>query len=236
VRTRSLGHVVNAAIEATTLDLSPVHRDIDALVENLNELRAVVRELDAGRATLRGLVDRLHLEGEREEREAGVNLLSLHAAKGLEYRAVFVIGLEEGTLPHRRALEADDDIEEERRLLYVGMTRARERLYLTHAHMRFLGGHASIGGASRFLSEVGAGRMRTVLSSRTTNRPRLTSVTPGDQVTHQRWGPGTVLSVEGRGRDTLTTIQFDSVGRQRLQLCHAPLTRRELSSESTRVG
>jgi DNA helicase II / ATP-dependent DNA helicase PcrA len=236
LRNRGLMEVLGVAIDATIQDLEGVNREREDIQESGDELLTVARELDGGRGTVRGLIDHMSIYTDDTKSVEGVHLLSLHAAKGLEFSAVFITGLEEGVLPHRRALESDEEIAEERRLCYVGMTRARERLYLCHAHVRFLGGHAIIGGPSRFLAEIGNANMRTVVSKRASRAPRLVSVRPGECVRHQRWGIGTVVSVEGRGRDTLITVQFDTVGRQRLQLCHAPLSRETRREESGRVG
>jgi DNA helicase II / ATP-dependent DNA helicase PcrA len=222
-RASRLPEVVQAAVQATLADLGGRERVPDEVAETLEELRSLAGELYGARGTVRGLVDRTSMASESAQAAESVNLLSLHAAKGLEFDAVFIAGLEEGLLPHRRSLESDDGVEEERRLLYVGMTRARDVLALSHARMRFLGGNAMTGGPSRFLGEIGAANLRSEGSTRAAERPRLGSVRAGDQVQHQRWGAGTVVSVEGRGRDTMTTIHFETVGRQRLQLIHAPL-------------
>jgi DNA helicase-2/ATP-dependent DNA helicase PcrA len=235
-REQQLTAVVEQAIVATRADLAALGEDGEATAENLDELLGVAQEVQATRGSLRDLVDRLTVEPDERSRAGEVQLLSLHAAKGLEFQAVFVIGLEEGLLPHRRSLDRDEDIEEERRLAYVGMTRARDLLYLSHAHMRFLGGQALVGAPSRFLGEIGTHHLEVEISERTTARPRLATVAAGERVHHQRWGAGTVLSVEGKGRDTLTTIRFDTVGTQRLQLCHAPLRREPTDEDRSRVG
>lgn len=197
----------------------------EAAIENLDELRSVVRELGARKGTLRTFVDRLACGHETRLGATGVALMSLHAAKGLEFPVVFLPGLEEGLLPHRRSLNDDEALEEERRLCYVGMTRAASRLYLSYTHTRLLGGQALIGHPSRFLAEMGHPNVTLRLSRRASTKPRLSSVALGDRVMHPRWKAGTVTAVEGSGRDTLITILFDFAGRQRLQLCHAPLQR-----------
>src|SRR5205085_2810679 len=105
-------------------------------------------------------------------------------------------------------LERGEDLEEERRLCYVGMTRARSALYLSWAHGRVLAGQHMMGGASRFIAEIGAGNMQLRVSPRRASRPRLISVSLGERVAHPRWGSGTVTAVEGHGRDALATVQF----------------------------
>jgi DNA helicase-2/ATP-dependent DNA helicase PcrA len=181
--------------------------------------------MGASSGGLREVVDTLTLGGETASTAEGVSLLSLHAAKGLEYDVVFIAGLEEGLLPHRRSLGDIQAVEEERRLCYVGMTRARERLYVSYTHARLLGGQALIGQASRFIGEMGRSDVVVTTSRRADARPRLPGVRPGERVIHPRWRRGTVLTVDGEGRDTLVTIHFETVGLRRLQLCHAPLTR-----------
>ncbi|HZU12777.1 MAG TPA: UvrD-helicase domain-containing protein [Chloroflexota bacterium] len=220
LRTEPLAVVVERAAWCATDLVAATEDETDSIMENLQELQSIVR--DMGRASLHDLIDRLTLSD--EPARGGVALMTLHAAKGLEFDVVFLAGLEEGLLPHRRALDRPGGVEEERRLCYVGMTRARRRLALTHAYTRFLGGHALLGERSRFVAEMG--RHVTVrLSPRRSAKPRLTSVKLGERVVHVRLGPGTVVAVEGSGRNTLVTVEFDEVGRQRVQLFHAPLTR-----------
>lgn len=225
-RMSSLSDVVEAAIApvaSTLAEASPAERE--TALENLNELRSAAVELADGRGTLRGFLERFALAGKAEDRGEGVQLMSLHAAKGLEFPVVFLAGLEEGLLPHRRSLAREVDIEEERRLCYVGMTRARDRLYLSYAHARLLGGQLHIGQVSRFVGEMGRGNLRVRVSPAAATRPRLASVSVGDRVMHPRWRCGTVEAIQGAGRATMVTIAFDGGSRQRVQLCHAPLTR-----------
>jgi DNA helicase-2/ATP-dependent DNA helicase PcrA len=216
--------VVDAAIAAVTEDTAAEGADGDAVREDLQELLSMARLHRGGRGTLSSLIDVLALDGEPQEATDGVILVSLHAAKGLEFSAVFLVGLEEGLLPHRRAIEGDEAVEEERRLCYVGMTRARERLFMSYAQGRLLSGHGVSGHPSRFLGEIGLQNVTMRVSPSRRLKPRLSHVRPGDRVLHPRWGAGTVERVEGKGRDTLTTVDFDRSGRRRVQLCHAPLS------------
>lgn len=225
-RTASLARVVDAAIAIVAAgleDVAPIERE--AALENLDELRSVVVEMSGTRGTLRGFLERFALAGGADDHGEGVRLLSLHAAKGLEFPVVFLAGLEEGLLPHRRSLQRDSDIEEERRLCYVGMTRAREILNMSYAHARLLGGQFQVGQGSRFLGEMGAANMTLRISDKVASRPRLAFVQVGERVMHPRWRCGTVEKVEGHGRATTVTIAFDTGMRQRIQLCHAPLSR-----------
>lgn len=224
LRNRPVLDLLGYAIEATLVEIGEKGTaDVEAMLDNLEELRTLVQE-SGRRMTLRQLVDRLTIDAPSEEKRSDVvQLASLHAAKGTEFEVVCLAGLEEGLLPHRRSLERDEDIEEERRLCYVGMTRAKRRLFLSYAHARLLAGQALIGSPSRFLDDVGTANFILKTSSQIANRPRLYRVKVGERVFHQRWKEGTVVKVEGKGREMLVTIEFDDGKRQRLQLCYAPL-------------
>jgi len=136
--------------------------DAEARIENLMELVSAAREYEAREedATFGGFVDRLSLLSEADEAkgatDARVWMMTMHAAKGLEFPVVIVAGMEEGLFPHSRSIEDEDDIEEERRLCYVGLTRARERLILTGAARRRIFGDYQSTDPSRFLDEIPA--------------------------------------------------------------------------------
>jgi ATP-dependent DNA helicase UvrD/PcrA len=136
--------------------------DAAARVENLEELVNAVASYDGMEGGLRAFLDRTALLGETDnvQGQAGVRLMTLHAAKGLEFPVVFIVGVEEDLCPHVRAAEETDGLEEERRLFYVGMTRARERLILTRALTRFQFGQARVTEPSRFLAEIPATLLR----------------------------------------------------------------------------
>jgi DNA helicase-2/ATP-dependent DNA helicase PcrA len=164
----------------------------------------------------------------------------LHTAKGLEFSAVFLTGLEEGIFPHARALADPMELEEERRLCYVGVTRAKERLYLTHAWRRTLWGSTTANLPSRFVSEVpaelvedvgvlGSGRPDAGVAPRPGRRQstgaEALGLVAGDVVVHDRWGEGTVVSTAGEGDGAQADVVFASVGRKKLLLSVAPLRR-----------
>nr|WP_108872289.1 DNA helicase PcrA [Tessaracoccus timonensis] len=181
-----------------------------------------------------------------------VTLMTLHTAKGLEFDTVFLTGLEEGIFPHQRAMTSNDELEEERRLAYVGITRARKRLYLSRATVRMVFGQPMYNPASRFLDEIPAHVLdwqRTGESSTTwaasaatrtkqsrsrmqeqptgfgkssTLRPAL-EVRSGDKVLHAKFGLGTVLAVIGFGADAKADIDFGSAGMKRMSLKHSPM-------------
>ncbi len=174
-------------------------------------------------------------------------LLTLHSAKGLEFPVVFITGLEEGTLPHRRSLEDPEELEEERRLCYVGMTRAKERLYLSYAFRRTLWGNDQVRQPSRFLYEIPAGLLTghfsppalasrrdaaTTRAAQWNSRPasasRKATARPvqfpvGQRVKHARFGEGIVVENRAQGDDEEVTVMFTAVGLKRLSVNFARL-------------
>lgn len=173
---------------------------------------------------LHEFLDRIALSDPQQGREA-VQLMTLHSAKGLEFDAVIIIGMQEGLLPHSRSLERIEDVEEERRLLYVGMTRARRRLFLTYSRVGSAGGGHSLSQPSRFIEEIPAHLVEVIHGVGKRPKDRLSTVHVGERVRHPRWGSGQVVDVRGRGRETMVSITFSDGSRQTIQLCHAPLQR-----------
>ena len=168
------------------------------------------------------------------EESGAVTLMTLHNAKGLEFPVVFMAGMEEGVFPHMRSLGDPDQLEEERRLAYVGITRAQEQLYLTHATTRNLFGSTNWNSPSRFLGEIPEAlqaeveqRSRDRGTEQVAPRPTLggSDVDVGDRVRHQHWGEGTVVSVAGSGNRAEATVDFEAQGSKRLLLAWAPLER-----------
>jgi DNA helicase-2/ATP-dependent DNA helicase PcrA len=173
--------------------------------------------------------------------------MTLHNAKGLEFPVVFIIGLEDGIFPHYRSMGDQAQLEEERRLMYVGVTRARERLYLTHAWSRSLFGQTSYNPPSRFLGEIPSELVRmledeesviggsgssaseasnvSAIRSAVEGRREPITVTAGDTVVHDKWGEGVVLQISGSGTDAEAVVRFEDAGEKRLLLAYAPLTR-----------
>jgi DNA helicase-2/ATP-dependent DNA helicase PcrA len=154
--------------------------------------------------------------------------MTLHSAKGLEFPVVFITGLEETVLPHSRALYDATEMEEERRLMYVGMTRAREELYLTYATERMLYGGKQHNPPSRFLSDIdGLATSEPTFDKSmqpTSNEPRyVPELSEGDGVAHQLFGTGTVLNLEGDN----ATIYFKGKGTKKLNIAFAPITKLE---------
>jgi DNA helicase-2/ATP-dependent DNA helicase PcrA len=221
------------------LDALEAERTIEAQgrAENLQELVGVAQEYQhmAQEPSLSGFLQEISLYSDQDAirgEQSLVTLMTLHNAKGLEFRAVFMIGMEEGIFPHSRSIE-EQGLEEERRLCYVGMTRAQERLVLTHASARSLWGSRSYNLASRFLDELperGVERHRLEPASWSRYgasgigpRADVPSLSTGDSVRHETLGEGVVTAVEAGG---VVVVRFatDSSER-RLMLDYAPLQR-----------
>ncbi|HEX2549420.1 MAG TPA: 3'-5' exonuclease, partial [Gammaproteobacteria bacterium] len=156
-----------------------------------------------------------------EDAEDSVQLMTLHSAKGLEFPVVFLCGIEEGLFPHYMSKDDPARLEEERRLCYVGMTRAMQQLFITYAEARRLHGKEVYHRPSRFLKEIPTElieekRLTTKVSSPrapTINTTVSTgSVRMGERVTHHQFGDGTVLQYEGSGEHARIQVRFDKVG------------------------
>ncbi|MEU2259567.1 DNA helicase PcrA [Streptomyces sp. NPDC019645] len=235
-------------------------------IENLQELAAVALEFEQERGAEEGtgtlaefleqvalVADSDQIPDEDEEGSGVITLMTLHTAKGLEFPVVFLTGMEDGVFPHMRALGQTKELEEERRLAYVGITRARERLYLTRSSMRSAWGQPAYNPPSRFLEEIPdahlqwkrtgpmtapagptSGIASALSSSRSRSGPsgfatRRTTDKPvialavGDRVTHDQFGLGTVMAVTGSGADAQATIDFGDTKPKRLLLRYAPV-------------
>jgi DNA helicase-2/ATP-dependent DNA helicase PcrA len=254
---------VQAGVESVLVDTGMLpalesEQTVEAMgrVENLRELVGVASEFESSNEgavigdeefdsldNLRRL--ELFLEttalvadiDEWDEGAGAVTLMTLHTAKGLEFPAVFIVGMEDGVFPHMRSLGDPNELEEERRLAYVGITRAQDKLYLTSALSRMLFGGSNYNPPSRFLAEVPDGLMekagkrqrRTASERAAATGPRTTieagQVGPGDRVRHDKWGLGTVREVVGIGEQAEAEVMFDTQGKKRLLLAWAPLER-----------
>ncbi|MFZ9342780.1 MAG: 3'-5' exonuclease, partial [Candidatus Nanopelagicaceae bacterium] len=223
-------------------------------IENLEELVAVAeeyqeREVDEGQEiSLAGFLEDVALVADADEIPEGedhggvVTLMTLHTAKGLEFPTVFLTGMEEGIFPHSRTLGEKKELEEERRLAYVGLTRARERLYLSRAEYRSSWGAPNYNPPSRFLDEIPDALIdwnkseSGYISSPMTRRKYAPSALPkaaiksntlqlniGDRVSHDTFGLGTVIALSGEAEKAEATINFGSYGDKRLLLRYAPV-------------
>ena len=174
---------------------------------------------------------------ELDEDSGSAALMTLHSAKGLEFPVVFMVGMEEGLFPHQRAVTEHEELEEERRLCYVGMTRAQQLLYVSWSRSRMLYGMPSSNLSSRFLKEMpidlvdlAEDRTRDPRRESAGKAPRTLSgdeIEPGDLVEHDQWGRGEVRSVDGRGNRAEAVIHFPGRGEKRLLLSWAPLQKLE---------
>jgi DNA helicase II / ATP-dependent DNA helicase PcrA len=220
--------------------------EAEGRIENLRELRSIAQEIaergEAGDGPegLAAFLESVTLVSDQDELdrddEGAVTLMTLHTAKGLEYPVVFLVGLEDGVFPHVRSLSDPQQLEEERRLAYVGVTRAQDRLYLAHATHRMLWGQSSYNPPSRFLAEVPEALVELRGATTTTSaakRRRDVEVVElagaefrvGDQVLHTRFGSGRVLELTGEGERAEATVEFASEGVKHLLLAYAPLVR-----------
>lgn len=267
-----LGELVEAVLERTgyrrELEASTDPQEL-ARLDNLNELVSVAHEFSTDRenaaalgpddedvpdtGVLADFLERVSLVADADEipeHGAGVvTLMTLHTAKGLEFPVVFVTGWEDGMFPHMRALDNPTELSEERRLAYVGITRARQRLYVSRAIVRSSWGQPMLNPESRFLREIpqelidwrrtapkpsfsapvsGAGRFGSARPSPTrsgASRRPLLVLQVGDRVTHEKYGLGRVEEVSGVGESAMSLIDFGSSGRVKLMHNHAPVTK-----------
>jgi DNA helicase-2/ATP-dependent DNA helicase PcrA len=252
-----LEHLLEVTGLAALYESSELPEDVGRR-ENLAELVSSAREFERRSpegAMLADYLDSVSLATDAEATAGGrgVTLSTLHAAKGLEFPSVFVVGLEEGYLPHGQSGEDEDELEEERRLLYVGMTRAKDELTLTLARRRLVYGKVMPRMESRFVAEIppaavaerifgshrprfgtAAGAGPQGLSPRVAPEdesqevevelPDAGELKRGRRVRHPRYGYGVILSQEGSGDETRLTVYFDRAGKKKFVARYADLT------------
>ncbi len=209
-----------------------------ARVENLEELVSAAKQFVAEEEELSPLqqfLDNAALDAgdaQAEEHQDSVQLMTLHSAKGLEFPLVFLAGMEENLFPHRMSLEEPGRLEEERRLCYVGITRAMQKLVISYAECRRLHGSESFNAPSRFVREIPAELLQEVrlhgsvaqpVSSLTQATVPDTELSLGQRVYHQVFGEGVVLNFEGRGASARVEVNFDNEGGKWLVLQYANL-------------
>jgi DNA helicase-2/ATP-dependent DNA helicase PcrA len=259
------------------------NHEADGRIENLAELATQAADFD----DVMGFLETVALVADSDEIDSDgtrVSLMTLHTAKGLEYPAVFVVGLEEGIFPHFRSLSEPSELEEERRLFYVGITRARQHLAISHAWSRTTWGRTQPAMPSRFVTEVpshlvedvglgsprrgtgydtlsgeehlsgavfspavplataarvraggaaggtgagsgGRGAGGGPVGPRGSTGAEELGLVAGDEVVHDHWGRGVVISAKGEGSRAQATVRFDSVGKKNLLLTATPLRR-----------
>ncbi|MDN5347171.1 MAG: ATP-dependent helicase UvrD/PcrA [Clostridia bacterium] len=223
--------------------------EAQARLENLREFLTVTRAYDRreGEKSLEDFLAGLALVTDADQLTGGdkVSLMTLHTAKGLEFPVVFLVGLEEGVFPNFRSQTDQEELEEERRLCYVGMTRAKEKLYLSYARQRTLYGNTVNNPPSRFLKEIPPdlvefyeagkrpGPLTDIVKTVETAMPWKEAgqgpknggreFTPGDKVKHKKWGVGVIVRVRGVGEDLQLSVAFPEVGIKELLARYAPL-------------
>jgi DNA helicase-2/ATP-dependent DNA helicase PcrA len=217
--------------------------------ENITELKNVAREYDEldTEEALTAFLEKVSLVSdidELDEKADAVTLITLHQAKGLEFPAVFIVGLEEGILPHRKSFDDPEQMEEERRLCYVGITRAKKRLYLLRSYRRSLFGGSTANPPSRFLQDISPHLISprglweespTPVASPDFNRDSQPSPRPsstlalkvGDHVRHSKFGPGIVMNCNPTRDDQELTVVFEEAGVKKLLASLAPLEKIE---------
>jgi DNA helicase-2/ATP-dependent DNA helicase PcrA len=208
-------------------------------VENLEELVTAAREVFTdGSSELPPLAEFLAFAvlesgaGQAETYQDSVQLMTLHSAKGLEFTLLFLCGMEDGLFPHQRSLNDPDGLEEERRLCYVGITRARKELYLTHAEQRRIHGEQRFSIPSRFLREIPPELIEEVrpamivsrpIYRRESSAPQIGGVRLGQRVRHGKFGEGIVLNSEGSGAHARVQVNFEREGTKWLVVAYANL-------------
>ena len=254
--------IVEAALEQSGLlkELADSTDPQDEVrVENLKELVAVSMEyeerdfeelIEDEEISLAGFLEKVSLVADADEIPEGedhggvVTMMTLHTAKGLEFPTVFLTGMEDGIFPHSRTLGEKDEVEEERRLAYVGLTRARQHLYISRAQYRSTWGAPNYNPPSRFLDEIPEdviewrNESSTSVSASLIKRSKVATAPPpratgkkisaielqiGERVSHDTFGVGTVVSVAGEGDKAEATINFGQYGEKRLLLRYAPV-------------
>jgi len=244
-----VGHLIDRLGYRAYLERTSA-QDLVSRLENLDELVTAVSEYAAEGHGIPEFLERTALISEAESTagSGGVSLMTLHCAKGLEFPMVFLVGMEENLFPHARSLEALDELEEERRLCYVGMTRARERLILTRAISRRVFGRSQFNEPSCFLEEIPSHLLRD-LSPRIVTRPKgsprssrsqpspdergsegnfeepssMGSFGLGRRVHHPEYGIGTIIGAEGSGESLKLTVSFSVYGSKKFLAKYAPL-------------
>jgi DNA helicase-2/ATP-dependent DNA helicase PcrA len=216
---------------------------VDSRTENLDELVTVASRFDRDETdeSMPELVAFLAYasleagEGQAEAWENGVQLMTLHSAKGLEFPLVFLGGLEEGLFPSQRSLDESGRLEEERRLAYVGITRARQKLVLSYAESRRIHGSDTYGVPSRFLREIPAPVLNEVrprvqvsrpayaASSRFVEERSSSALKLGQRVRHAQFGEGYVVAAEGSGAHARVQVNFEDSGSKWLVMSYANL-------------
>jgi len=207
-------------------------------VENIKELISVAKEFEKNSDdnSLAAFLSHVSLVTDLDnldESIPAVTLMTLHSAKGLEFPVVFIAGMEEGIFPHYRSLSEAPELEEERRLCYVGMTRAKKRLYLTSAEERLIFGENWYNGPSRFIEEVPASLIKAEAEAKDVDKIEINAPVEdieynfnvGDTINHPKFGIGEITGLSGKGGELIIQVNFEASGEKLLMAKYAPLTK-----------
>jgi len=236
-----INELIEKAQSASILDLAEevIHRvryydyltqkkdNSESKIENVKEFMNVISEFmkESEDNSLEAFLNYLSLITDLDTAKGGdrVTLMTLHAAKGLEFPVVFLVGMEEGFLPHYRAFESSKDLEEERRLCYVGITRAKEKVYFTYAYRRNRYGVYAPTQPSRFLSEIPIEKVEEERKAANVN----SDIHVGDKVMHRIWGIGKVEEIFTDEDPPYAVVDFIKIGKKKLDLRYAPIEKLE---------
>ncbi|MCG1010853.1 DNA helicase PcrA [Salinicoccus sp. ID82-1] len=252
----TITELVDEVLESTGyIEVLESEKTIEARsrIENLEEFKTVTREFDRDNEIsdelLFTFLSDMALVSDQDgvEDDSGVTMMTMHASKGLEFKVVFIVGLEEGIFPSRRVIYDDKELEEERRLMYVALTRAEDHLFLSRANSRMIFGKTESNMQSRFLAEIpeelvdgsGASAQADFFSSGSAPKKRMpkrsrivtnnsgVSFAIGDKVSHKKFGDGIISAIKGEGDSQELDIIFTKVGVKRLLANFAPIEKKE---------
>ena len=207
--------------------------EADIRLENLEEFKSITKAFEEreGNVSLGEFLDELSLisdvSEQKEDSNDKVTLMTMHAVKGLEFDYVFIIGFEEGLFPHSNSFNSNEELEEERRLCYVALTRAKKKLYLINARSRILYGKVSSNIPSRFINEIGDEYLEEIGKKENVNiiknkidKEKMfnedNDLHPGDVINHDKYGLGVVISIDG----SIASISFKKDGLKKLMKNH----------------
>ncbi|MBR73580.1 MAG: ATP-dependent DNA helicase PcrA [Dehalococcoidaceae bacterium] len=253
IKKQSIESTLSQIMQLTKYEKTVINKDAKtaeqqhAKRENINELLSIANQYDEANAD-NPVTEFLHdlsliadVADVVEDTENAVTLTTLHSAKGLEFPIVFLPGVEEGLLPHVMSLDTLEEIEEERRILYVGITRAKNKLYISTARSRYISGSPRSSKPSRFLSFLENEDSTTHIVDSTSQsrenfiqerksliyRKQLAPYAEGMKVRHDSFGDGLIVSIEARGDDQELTVAFKEQGIKKILASHAPMEQRE---------
>ena len=211
--------------------------EADIRLENLEEFKSITKAVEDndGIVSLSDFLDELSLVSDVNDQKNDINddkvsLMTIHSVKGLEFDYVFIVGMEEGLFPHINSMESKDELEEERRLAYVAITRAKKKLYIINARSRLIYGKVDSNVPSRFIAEMGDdlidsikkdGIIKETLKKENRNVEKENDLKPGDVISHEKYGMGVVINIEG----PIATISFSKDGVKKILKNHKSISK-----------